>query len=381
MTYDFDTPVNRRQTGSLKWEKYSDTDILPLWVADMDFKTAPEILEAIKSRLSHGIFGYTIPTEEVEDSVINYMDRHHGYSIDRSWISWSPGTVPALTLFCKAFGETGSSVMTATPVYPPFLTAPIHAEKNLIQVDLTRKEDRWTFDFESMEKAVRPDTRSFILCNPHNPIGRVFSKTELEQLADFCLRHDLILCTDEIHSDLILESDLIHITTNTISENISQRSVMLTSPSKTYNLPGLCCAYAIVEDPKLRLAFKKVSRGIITEINAFGYVGCQTAYDHGEAWRLELIEYLKSNRKFLYQYMSQKIPEIKMHVMEATYLAWMDVSGLELEDPVGYFESHGVGLSDGTFFGSRNHVRLNFGCPRSVLEEGLDRIAQAVSKT
>tara|TARA_B100001123_G_scaffold448788_1_gene611361 strand:- start:2096 stop:3241 length:1146 start_codon:yes stop_codon:yes gene_type:complete len=380
MTYDFDTPTNRRKTGSLKWGKYSDGDVLPLWVADMDFKAAPEILEALESRLGHGVFGYTIPREEVEDSVINYMDRHHGYKIDRRWIFWSPGTVPALNLFCRAFGESDSSVMTATPVYPPFLTAPGHADKNLIQVDLTRNENRWTFDFEAMENALQPDTRSFILCNPHNPVGRVFSKTELEQLADFCLRHDLILCTDEIHSDLILESDLKHTTTNTISEEISQRSVMLTSPSKTYNLPGLCCAFAIIEDPKLRMAFKKVARGLITEINAFGYTGCQAAYDHGEAWRLELIEYLKSNRDFLYQYMAQKIPEIKIHAMEATYLAWMDVSELGLKDPTRWFEGHGVGLSDGTFFGSGNHVRLNFGCSKSVLENGLDRIAQAVSK-
>lgn len=379
MSYDFDTPIERSHSASLKWDKFKDPTVLPFWVADMDFKAAPEIMDAMESRLQHGVFGYTVPSPEVEQSVVNYMDRHHAYSIDPSWIVWSPGTVPALNLFCRAFGEANSSVMTATPVYPPFLSAPANSERNLIAVDLMWDGSRWTFDFEKMEQLIQPNTRSFLLCNPHNPVGRVFSQDELGQLAEFCLRHDLVLCTDEIHSDLILEPDLKHTATNTISKEIRQRSVLLTSPSKTYNLPGLCCAYAIIEDPKVRLAFKKVARGIITEINAFGYVGCQAAYDKGEPWRLALIEYLRSNRDFLYEYVSQKMPQVKMRPMEATYLAWMDVSELELDDPTGFFESHGVGLSAGSFFGSNNHVRFNFGCPRSLMEEGLDRMAKAIS--
>ena len=167
--------------------------------------------------------------------------------------------------------------MTATPVYPPFLTAPANSGRNLIAVDLKWDGNRWTFDFESMEAAITPDTKTFILCNPHNPVGRVFDKEELGQLGDFCVKHDLVLCTDEIHSDLIIEPGIKHTPTNLISKEISSRSVMLTAPSKTYNLPGLCCAYAIIEDPKIRAAFRKVARGIITEINAFGYTGCQTA--------------------------------------------------------------------------------------------------------
>jgi cystathionine beta-lyase len=238
---------------------------------------------------------------------------------------------------------------------------------------------RWTFDFEKMEAKITPDTRSFILCNPHNPVGRVFDKDELSQLADFCVRHDLVLCTDEIHSDLIIDPGIKHTPTHLIGHEIARRSIMLSSPSKTYNLPGLCCAYAIIEDPKIRMAFRKVARGIITEINAFGYVGCQAAYDLGGPWRLQLIDYLKSNRDYLYKYISQQIPQIKMSPMEATYLAWMDVSDLNLSDPIGHFESHGVGLSEGKFFGASNHVRFNFGCARSTVEEGLQRMKHAVA--
>ncbi|MCB1122338.1 MAG: PatB family C-S lyase [Verrucomicrobiae bacterium] len=378
MLYDFDTPVQRRDTASLKWDKYKDGPILPFWVADMDFKSAPEIQEAIARRNQHGVYGYTAPSEEDKQSVVDYMARVHGYEIDPSWILWTPGVVPALNLFCRAFGEAGSSVMTATPVYPPFLTAPANSNRELIAVELMWDGKRWTFDFEAMEKAIRPDTRSFILCNPHNPVGRVFSKEELIQLADFCIRHDLILCTDEIHSDLVLEPGIKHTPTNLVHPEISQRSIMLSSPSKSYNLPGLCCAYAIIESPSVRAAFRKVARGIITEINVFGYVGCQAAYNHGGPWHKDLIQYLRANRDFLYQFVSEKLPCIGMRPMEATYLAWMDIRQLELEDPVAFFESHGVGLSDGSFFGGPGHVRFNFGCARSLLKEGLERMQKAV---
>lgn len=380
MDYNFETPVDRKNTASLKWAKYKGTDILPFWVADMDFKAAPEIITAITERNSHGVFGYTVPGETVTQSVIDYLKRDHDYKIDPTWIVWTPGVVPAINLFCRAFGEKGSSVMTCTPVYPPFLTAPENADRNLIAVDLRWDGNRWTFDFEEMEARIEPDTKSFILCNPHNPVGRVFDKQELQSLSDFCVKHDLVICTDEIHSDLILEPEIKHIPTNLISEEIRKRSVMLTSPSKTYNIPGLCCAYAIIEDPKIRLAFKKVARGIITETNTFGYVACEAAYRYGSEWRLELIKYLRLNRDYLYEFISTHSPQVKLQPMEATYLAWLDVSALKLDDPISYFESEGIGLSAGSYFGAKDHVRLNFGCSRSVLETGLLRLKAAVDK-
>ena len=378
MQYHFDTPVERRNTASLKWEKYKDSDVLPFWVADMDFESAPEIRDALKKRLEHGVYGYTIPSDAVKQSIVDYFARDHGYEIDPAWIVWTPGVVPALNLFCSAFGDPGTSVMTATPVYPPFLTAPANSGRELIPVDLIWEGSRWTFDFETMEAKVTPQTKSFILCNPHNPVGRVFDREELSQLADFCIRHDLVLCTDEIHSDLIIEPGIKHTPTNLISPEISQRTVMLTSPSKTYNLPGLCCAFAIIESPAIRAAFRKVARGIITEINAFGYAGCEAAFNLGGPWRSQLLAYLRSNRDYLYQFVESEMPQIKMRPMEATYLAWMDVSGLSLDNPTAFFESHGVGLSEGTFFGAKDHVRFNFGCAKSVMIEGLNRMKKAI---
>ena len=325
------------------------------------------------------MFGYTIAEEKVKRSVVRYLQRQHNYAIDPKWIIWTPGLVPAINLFCRAFGKAGDSVMTATPVYAPFLTAPANSDRKLITVDLLWDGSRWTFDFESMEKAIRPHTRSFILCNPHNPVGQVFAESELKALADFCVRHDLILCADEIHSDLVLEDHLTHLATNVLGPEISQRTVMLMAPSKTYNLPGLCCAYAVIENREIRSAFKKAARGIITEINAFGYAGCQAAYDLGEPWRKALIQYLRSNRDFLYAFAAEKLPGIKLKPMQATYLAWMDVQSLNLNNPAAFFEKHGVGLSDGHQFGSSGYLRLNFGCPRQLLQKGLNRMAAALS--
>ena len=379
MTYNFDNPPGRRHTASLKWEKYANSNVIPLWVADMDFASAPEIVEALQGRVGHGIFGYTLPGEGVRKSVVNYLERQHDYIVDPRWIVWTPSVVPALNLFCRAFGQPGESVMTATPVYAPFLTSPIYSNKRLIAVDLCWDGSRWTFDFEAMEKAIRPHTKSFILCNPHNPVGRVFSKSELRALGEFCIRHDLTLCSDEIHSDLILDSNLNHLPINLLGPEISQRTITLLSPSKTYNLPGLCCAYAIIENPELRATFRKVSRGIITEINTFGYVGCQAAYDRGEPWRQALLRYLRSNRDYLYSFAAEHLPGIELRPMEATYLAWMDARSLHLENPAAFFEKFGVGLSDGAPFGASGYLRLNFGCPRHRLRQALERMATALA--
>ena len=377
--YNFDSCPERAGFGSLKWDKYKGRDILPLWVADMDFVTAPEILEALRERLDHGVFGYTIPHEAPIEAVINYLDRQHGYSAKASWLNFLPGLVPAINLCCHAFTEPGDSVMTATPVYPPFITAPDYAERELIKVPLCLDgQDRWTLDIEAMEAAIKAHTKIFVLCSPHNPVGRVFSKEELNALADFCKRHDLILISDEIHCDLVFDTKAKHILTATLSEQIADRTVTLMAPSKTYNLPGLACAFSVIENTKLRTQFQKTIRGIITEVNCFGYAGITAAYDHGEPWRQALLTYLKNNYDLIYDFIHKEIPEITFRPMESTYLAWLDVSKLSIKDPVKHFEKHGVGLSDGTPFDGHQHLRLNFGCPHSRLEEGLEKIKAAI---
>ena len=377
--YNFDTCPERTGYGSLKWDKYKGRDILPLWVADMDFVTAPEILEALQHRLDHGVFGYTIPHEAPIEAVIKYLDRQHGYSAKAAWLNFLPGLVPAINLCCHAFTEPGDSVMTATPVYPPFISAPDYAERELIKVPLCLdSQDRWTLDIDAMEAAIQAHTKIFILCSPHNPVGRVFSKEELTALADFCERHDLILISDEIHCDLVFNAEAKHTLTATLGEQIAERTVTLMAPSKTYNLPGLACAFSIIENTKLRAQFQKTIRGIITEVNCFGYAGITAAYDHGEPWRQALLTYLRNNYNFIYDFIRIEIPEITFRPMESTYLAWLDVSKLGIKDPVRHFEKHGVGLSDGTPFDGHQHLRLNFGCPHSRLVEGLEKIKAAV---
>ena len=379
--YNFDTCPDRNGYGSLKWDKYKHRDILPLWVADMDFTTAPEIIAALQERLNHGVFGYTIPYTEPIEAILNYLEHKHSYKAKARWLDFLPGLVPAINLCCHAFTTAGESVMTATPVYPPFLTAPDYSNRELIQVPLClNHSDRWTFDFDAMEAAVQPNTRLFILCNPHNPVGRVYTKEELIRLGDFCEKHDLILISDEIHCDLIFDPTAQHIVTATLGEPTAARTVTLMSPSKTYNLPGLACAFSVIENEKLRLQFRKTIRGIITEVNCFGYAACAAAYNHGEPWRQSLLSYLRGNYELIDQFIKENLPGITFRPMESTYLAWFDVSSLELDNPAKFFEDHGIGLSDGIPFGSPQHLRLNFGCPRDRLQYALEKMASAIEE-
>ena len=379
--YNFDTCPDRNGYGSLKWDKYKNREILPFWVADMDFTTAPEVLAAIKERLEHGVFGYTIPYGEPVQAILNYMKRRHQYEARASWLDFLPGLVPAINMCCHAFTSEDDSVMTATPVYPPFLTAPDYSKRELIAVPLClNKADRWTLDFDAMEAAIKPNTRMFILCHPHNPVGRVYTREELIRLGDFCEKHDLILISDEIHCDLIFDKSVQHTVTATLGKSIAARTITLMAPSKTYNLPGLACAFSIIEDEKLRLQFRKTLRGIITEVNCFGYAASTAAYNHGEAWRQELLSYLRGNYELIYQFVKENMPDINFRPMESTYLAWFDVSRLELENPARFFEDHGIGLSDGAPFGGPQHVRLNFGCPRDRLLHALEKMAAAIQQ-
>ena len=370
----FDRTPDRSSTGSLKWDRYEGRDVLPFWVADMDFRSPQPVVDALKERCDHGVFGYTEASESVVEAVREYLGSVHGWTIDPSWLVWFPGMVPALNVTCRAF-EGG--VITAIPVYPPFLTAPDFAGKPLVQVPLAVSENHWEYDWDAMERAITPDTRVLLLCNPHNPVARVFRREELERVVAFCRRHDLVLCSDEIHCDLILDPEREHVTTASLGESAAARTIALFSPSKTYNLAGLACAYAVIPDPDIRRAFRRAARGIITEVNAMGYTACEAAYRHGEPWRKALIEQLRANRDRVGAFFSEHAPEAGLWPMEATYLAWIDLRAYGLARPAATFEKYGVGLSDGAAFGSPGFVRLNFGCPPEMLERGLERIGRA----
>jgi cystathionine beta-lyase len=367
----------RAHTGSLKWQRYEGRDVLPMWVADMDFVSAPAIVDALRSRVEHGVFGYTIPYPEVEKATLDYFARRHGLAVSKESLVWLPGLVQGLNLVCRA--SPGSAVMVNTPVYPPFLSAPVFSGRTRIAVPLTPGADGLdTFDFAAMEAAITPETKLFILCNPHNPVGRVFSRAELVALLDFCERHDLWVCADEIHCDLILD-EVPHVPFLSLGERAARRTIAFYSASKTYNLPGLACATAVIPNPELRAAFQKVCRGIITEVNCFGYAGTTAAYTHGEPWRQELLTVLRANRDRLTAYLHEQHPQVRLPQIQATYLAWLDLRAYNLPQPHAHFEQHGLGLSNGIDFGTpAGFLRLNFGCPPEVLEEGLRRFSNAL---
>jgi cystathionine beta-lyase len=384
MQFDFDTVPSRLGTDSQKWQKYANRDVLPLWVADMDFRSPPAVIDALQRRVADGIFGYARPVKSTVDAVVNALASRYGWSIDPAWIVWLPGLVCGLNVTSQAFAAPGEEVLCLTPVYPPFMTAPKNSGRISVTVPfvLNSVAARWEIDWDALERAVTPRTRLFFLCNPHNPIARVFRRDELVRIADFCARHDLLLCSDEIHCDLILDSALPHLPTAMVAPDHAARTITLMAPSKTYNVPGLGTSFAIIPDSALRARFVRATAGIVAEVTCLGFTACEAAYRDSEPWRQALLATLRSNRDHLFATLEKNLPGVRIEApIEATYLAWLNVADLGLADPIAHFESHGVGLSDGAFFGAPRsaYVRLNFGCPRATLDEALRRMAAAVA--
>jgi cystathionine beta-lyase len=376
--YDFSSCPDRSGTGSLKWERYPDRDVLPMWVADMDFLSAPEIIGVLQERAAHGVFGYTIPPKSTVDAAIEYLAEQHGCGATSEQIVWFPGLVPALNVACRAFVQPGEEVLTCTPVYPPFLSAPEFAGVGLLKVDLAEKNGVWDIDFEALEVTVTPRTKLFILCNPHNPVGRVFPESTVARLADFCRRHNLVLISDEIHCDLVLD-DIPHTSGLKFAGPDGPPVIAMFAPSKTFNLAGLACAFLVIPDAAARRTFQRAARGLITEINAFGYAGCEAALRQGWPWRDQLLDILRSNRDHVENFVTASLPGIRTWHVEATYLSWLDARALGLPNVTKFFEDHGVGLSDGVpFAAAQGFLRLNFGCPRTQLDAALDRMARAL---
>lgn len=380
MAFDFTTVPARLNTDSQKWQKYAGRDILPMWVADMDFLAPPAVITALHTRVEHGIYGYARPVPSTLEAVVNTFQQRYGWTIDPSWIVWLPGMVSGLNLCALAFAAEGDELLTLTPVYPPFLNPGRYFGRRTTRVAWQLLAGRWEIDWPALEAGVTPRTKIFYLCNPHNPIARVWRRAELERLGEFCARHDLLLVSDEIHCDLILD-DLPHLPSATINPALAARTITLMAPSKTYNIPGLACTLAIIPAEKLRHHFHRAGLGLIPEVTPLGYVGCEAAYRDGEPWRQALLAQLRTNRDAVLTTVAAT-PGVSIAApLEATYLAWIDVSDLGLADPVAHFESHGLGLSDGAFFGAApgTHVRLNFGCPPATLAEGLRRLTAAVA--
>lgn len=379
MLYDFDTVLDRRDTNSLKWGKYAGTDIIPLWVADMDFSMPSPVYDALIRRMEHPMLGYTIASESVVQATVSHLQHNYGWDIDPQWIVWLPDVVSGLSNACRAYGSIGDQVLTSTPIYYPFLGIAEQAGRELIDVPLRENNNRWSYDLAALAKAAaNPRAKLLMLCSPHNPVGRLFRAEELQAVVAISRKHGLIVVSDEIHDGLVLDEERNFIPTAVACPDDSNRIITLMSPSKAYNLAGNNCSYAIIPDPALRAQFRHHAKGAIPSPTPLSYIALEAAYNHCTEWREQLLTYLRGNRDLL-QASINHLKDLRMPPLEATYLAWIDVSSLQLSDAPKWFEEHArLGLSPGGPFGNTDYIRINLACPRSILQEAIDRFEHAV---
>lgn len=376
MAFDFDQGIDRRHSDSLKWHKYGDRDVLPLWVADTDFRSPPCIIEAIKQRADHGVFGYGATPHGLIDITISRLAQRYGWQIEPEWIVLLPGVVSGLNLSVRAFTESSQSTVAPTPIYPPFRAAARLAQRAQVNLPLQLQQERWVMQLDDSQ--MQGNERLLMLCNPQNPGGTVYRRDELEAQLAFAQRHDLLVCSDEIHCDLLLTPGVQHIPFASLSEDAAQRSITLISPSKTFNIAGLGASMAIIPHPELRKRFKQVREGIVPGVDILALVAAEAAWRDGDGWLADQLVYLRTNRDWLVQQVNA-LPELSMVAPEASYLGWIDASQLDVASPALYFEKHGLGFSPGRDFGDDRFVRFNFGCTHATLQQAVSRLQQAVA--
>ena len=383
MPTDFDTIFDRKNTNSLKWDAYPP-DVLPLWVADMDFRTAEPILRAMHDRIAHGIFGYESDLKELRNTFVNWVYKRYHWKIQAEEIIFVPGVVTGLNLAARALTSCGDALIIQTPVYPPFFGVAHNADLTLQQAKLSVDSHLYyQMDFDNLKKSITAQSKLFILCNPHNPVGRVFSREELQELAEICLINNLIIFSDEIHCDLTYEGQQ-HIPIAALNEEVARNTLTFMAPSKTFNIAGLKCSMIIVQNTDLRKKIERARAGLVGEPTLLAMSAALAAYRAGAGWLKDLINYLQSNRDFLFQYIMENIPQIKILNPQGTYLAWLQCRDLHLKSsPFEFFLNESkVALTDGQIFGpgGEEFVRLNFGCPRSILIEALERMENSLSR-
>jgi cystathionine beta-lyase len=377
-TIDFDRLIDRANSDSVKWQRYRGSDILPMWVADSDFAVAPPIAEALKQRLEHGVFGYAKAPKALVDIIVERMARLYQWQIKPAWLAWQPGVINGLNIACRIVGSDGDGVFTPSTIYPPFTDAPELSGRTRRPLPMVQSDARWVIDLDWLAQNISDDDALLLLCNPHNPGGTVYGRDELSRLAQLIVANDMIICSDEVHCDLIIDEDKKHVPIASLNKDIEKRSITLMAPSKTFNTPGLGCSFAIIPDRELRLRYLKAKQGIVPYVGALGYVAAKAAYQSGDDWNRQQVDYLRANRDYLIHEINS-IRGLRLDTIEATYLAWIDVSELGLDNPPKFFEQAGVGMSAGHEFGDDRFMRLNFGCPRSLVEEAVTRIRLAVS--
>ena len=382
MAHSFDRLIDRRATESDKWRRYG-SDVIPLWLADMDFASPEPVVHALRERVEHGLFGYASEPPELRGIIVDRLQRQYNWPVSPEALVFFPGVIAGFNLACRAVTSPGDGLLMQTPIYPPMLRVPGNVQLTCDEMELTRQADgRYEIDIDLFEQTITERTRIFLLCNPHNPVGRVYRRDELEHMAEICLRHGIVVCSDEIHAELVFPEHS-HLPIASLDAEIANRTITLMAPSKTFNIPGLPFSLAIIENRELRDRFVAAKRDLVHSVGIMGYVAAMAAYRDGQPWLDELLPYLKSNRDFLKDYVDEHWPGIGMAAPEGTYLAWLDCREADIpDDPYGFFlREAGVALYDGKLFGrgGDGFVRLTFGCPRPVLVQALTRMSEALA--
>lgn len=377
--FNFDEIINRKDTDSLKWQKYTNKNIIPLWIADTDFLAPPSVINALQERVTEGIFGYGGQPKALANAFINWAKDHYGWQVSPEWLVFLPGLVTGLNVVLRAFTQDLEASICPHPIYPPFMAAAKHVSRPQYHAYLQNIDNRWVIDLSKLKNNLQGNEKLLMLCNPQNPGGTVYTKDELlEQLA-FAKRHNLVVCSDEIHCDLLLEPSLKYIPFASLNDEAANCSITLMSPSKTFNIAGLGASIAIIPNRQLREKFISTMEDIVPHLNILAYTAAIAAYTDTSGWLAEQLSYLRSNRDYLYKEINN-IKGLKLLPIQASYLAWIDASGLPIDNPHSFFEEAGVGLSAGKDFGNEKFVRLNFGCSKVLLIEAISRIKRACAQ-
>ncbi len=378
----FQQLIDRRSTESIKWN-YFDEDVLPMWVADMDFLCPPQIIQALQERVAHGIFGYPGEPPRMREVIVERLKRRYDWAIEPEWITFIPNVFAGFHLAAHAVTRPGDGVLLTPPIYHPMLLVPknVDLQGQLIELDRS-SQGTYSVPFDRFEAAITSRSELFILCNPHNPIGKVYSREDLERFGDICQKHDLIICSDEIHADFIYEGHK-HIPIASLSREIADRTITLMSPVKSFNVAGIPFAFAVIPNPGLREQYQNAGKGLVIHPSAMGYIAAMAAFEHCDAWSADLVKVLQANRDFAMNYIASEMPSVLMTPMEGTYLAWLNFRGTSIQgSPFEFLLKKGrVALNEGAIFGpgGEGFARLNLACPLERLKDGLERIRDAIS--
>ena len=387
---DFQTVYNRKNTHSFKWDHvqtvFNTDDILPMWVADMDFKAPKEVNDALKERAEHGIYGYTVINDAIKKSVVNWVNYKHNWDIKNEWLSFSPGVITSLHIAIQTFTEENDKILLQTPVYTPFFNIIRNGKREVVENSLLYNGEKYEIDFHDFEEKLRQGVKAFILCSPHNPVGRVWTEDELLEMARLCLKYNVLILADEIHADLVF-NDYNHIPIASLSDEIGKQTITFMSPTKTFNLAGLQASFIVTSDSKKRMLIdQELAQQGSSMLNTMGIIALEAAYNHGANWLKELMEVIEDNKKIVKSTLEKETNGVlKVIDSEATYLLWIDCHKLQLDDKSlqkFMIEEAKVGLNPGSAYGKdgEQFMRINIACPKETLEEGINRIVHAVNQ-